>query len=515
MTVSDSSAILGCQTPRILTLPESRRRANREAVDLARAAGLDLDPWQEMLVEESLSDGDSMYYNDVLNMWMPKYSAYEVGVVVSRQNGKGTFLEARALAGLFLLGERLIAWTAHEMATAKEGFQRLEALIVDNPELKKEVRHVHYANGNEAIELRTGQRVIFKTRTKKALRGFTVDSLFMDEAMILDPDMMAAMMFALSARPNAQLVYTGSAGDENSVQFGRVRQKAIKKSDPRVMFAEWSADVCTDLCPDDCNEHDPVDLVSTYAKANPGLGYRIEVDNIHSERTSMDRERFCRERLSVGTWPVEGDAWAVIPHAAWEARQIAPSAPQHPFVFGVDIAADRKHSCIVVAGLNGEVEGDGKPQVHIEITAESPTVIDYRMGVDWLVPRLKQLHKRHKGSTFVINKAFQAGSIVEELEAAGLKVLTPNTREYAQTCGVFYSAVVPVKNNTPYLVHSGQKPLNSAIAATDKKNAGDLWVWDGEEAASDITPLIAATLALYGHIQGHTKKPVSPGFAFV
>ena len=517
---SEGISVTGAQTPRILVLPKGIKRTCDEAVELAKAYNLHLDPWQEMLLRNSLSESDKLYFNEVLQQWMPKYAAYECGVVVARQNGKGNFLEARTLAGLYLLGEKLIAWTAHEVATAKEGFQRFEAIIDANPDLKREVKHIRLVNGEQGVELKPRypgaptQRVIFRTRTKKALRGFTVDTLLMDEAMILDPDMMAAMMPTLSARPNAQLVYTGSAGDENSIQFGRVRHKAMNGLDPKVMFAEWSADVCNDFCDTVCDEHDQWDVESTYAKANPAYGMRISGETIESERTSMDRERFCRERLSVGTWPVEGEAWAVIPKEAWQARAGRVSAPQKPWVFGVDISPDRKRGCITVAGFNGETE-NGKPQVHVEITAESPVQLDYRVGVDWMAPRLIELHKRHKNSHFVIDKGAQAGSLVDELEAAGLKLILPTAREYAQGCGVLYSAVVPLKNSRPYLVHSNQPFLNSAVAAADKRDLADLWAWDKRNAVSDISPIVSATLALYGHNKVNTVKTPNPGFAFV
>jgi hypothetical protein len=37
-----------------------------------------------------------------------KWAAFEAGLEVARQNGKGGVYEARELAGLFLLGERLL-----------------------------------------------------------------------------------------------------------------------------------------------------------------------------------------------------------------------------------------------------------------------------------------------------------------------------------------------------------------------------------------------------------------------
>jgi phage terminase large subunit-like protein len=500
LTTYAQPTILGCQTPSKVALPANRKRVNREAVDLARAAGLDLDPWQEFLVQETLAESDQTYFNDVLEMWMPKYAAYEAGIVVSRQNGKGTFLEARALAGMFLLGERLIAWTAHEMPTAKEGFQRLEAIVTDNPELAKEVKHIHYSNGNEGIELKSGQRVIFKTRTKKALRGFTVDTLLLDEAMILDPDMMAAMMFAVSARPNAQLVYTGSAGDENSIQFGRVRRKALELHEPRTFFAEWSADVCDEFCSDDCGEHDPIDVASTYAKANPGLGYRIEVDNIDSERTSMDRERFCRERLSVGTWPVDGEQWAVIDEDSWNGQWVDDtSVPVRPLILGVDVNPERTWSCLAVCGFNEQGMRD------VQVTFEGMKY-DHQPGTNWVVPRIKRIWKQSKLYGVAIDEGSQAGVFIDELEKAGVRVIKMSKREYGLACGEFVNGVKPRKGNAPSLVHHGQPMLNTAVAGAVKRDLSDLWAWDRKNTAVDITPLVAATNAAWGH-RKVTHKP--------
>jgi hypothetical protein len=58
-----------------------------------------------------------------------KWSAFEVGLVVSRQNGKGGILEARELLGLFELGERLIVHSAHQFDTSMEAFLRMEQLL--------------------------------------------------------------------------------------------------------------------------------------------------------------------------------------------------------------------------------------------------------------------------------------------------------------------------------------------------------------------------------------------------
>src|SRR3712207_4972699 len=110
--------VSGAQQPRILHVPEYVATSGREAVELAALAGLGLDPWQQLVLEGSLgerADG--------------RWAAFEVGVEVPRQNGKGGILEARELAGLFLLGERLIIHSAHEFATASEALERMESIL--------------------------------------------------------------------------------------------------------------------------------------------------------------------------------------------------------------------------------------------------------------------------------------------------------------------------------------------------------------------------------------------------
>lgn len=67
------------------------------------AAGYDLDDWQSWFLTQALG-----------TLPDATWAATDVGLVVSRQNGKGTVLEVRELGGLFVLGEELIIHTAHE-----------------------------------------------------------------------------------------------------------------------------------------------------------------------------------------------------------------------------------------------------------------------------------------------------------------------------------------------------------------------------------------------------------------
>lgn len=193
---------LGSQVPRFQVVPAAVSSAGSEAVELAASAGLRLDPWQVLVLEGALGERED-------GLW----AASEVGLIVPRQNGKGGILEARELAGLFLFGERLLLHSAHEFKTCSEAFRRLRDLVVNTPDLLRQVapRGIHSAHGDEGIELRDGRRIRFVARTGGSGRGFTGDLIVLDEAMKLSGAIMSALVPTLAARPNPQIWYTASA----------------------------------------------------------------------------------------------------------------------------------------------------------------------------------------------------------------------------------------------------------------------------------------------------------------
>lgn len=506
---------MGDQRPRLFHLPAQTSSGGQAAVALAAVAGLDLDPWQQWCVEQILGEKDELYWNGILEKWMRKSSAYESALIIARQNGKGAVLEAIELAWLFLLGAHTIIHSAHEMPTSKEHFERIEGLVSNTPELKAELARggIRYSNGDERIKLATGQRLVFKTRTKSAVRGFSPDKIVFDEAMILKPEAVAAMKYASSAQDNAQLIYTGSAsttanrtaGESN--HFGRARARGMKGIDPRLFFAEWSPQICTDFCPKGCEEHDKPGDPKTWAMANPGMGYRLAFETIQSEYLGDPPEVFNCERLSVGDWPTEDEAWSVISEEGWMNCFDALSRGTTPFTFAIDTSPDKRYSAIVVAGDNGEAG------IHTEVTGKDGEV-DYRPGTSWVVERAKQIDRKFRNSQWVIDKATQAGAYWDELEKAGLRLITPTTREYAQACGDFFASVMPIGGSTPTIRHLNQPELNSAVAGAEKRDLAEMWAWDKRNSATDICTLVAATNAVWGHRKRLNKPRPKPKAAW-
>ncbi|SOE25619.1 hypothetical protein [Streptomyces sp. OK228] len=511
--------IPGCgdQAPRILHAPPRVYSAGPDVVELASIAGLDLDEWQRLVLDHALgqrADGT--------------WAAFEIGLIVGRQNGKGALLEAIELGSLFLFDEELCIHSAHLFDTSLEAFKRILGLIENTPDLDRMVKRVSRSHGEEGIEvMRDGalRRLRFRSRTAGGGRGFTCDRLVLDEAMILTDRAVGSILPTLSAVPDPQVIYTGSSGNRESTALGRVRARGVAGSDPRLCYLEWSIEPCTQFCPPDCEEHDAQELkpdprwdqaesdrqlsrlYRSYAKANPGFGIRIggvhsperSVEHVEAERRSMSAEEFARERLGVGDWPVEGEAWRVVPEANWKACIDELSSPVGDLAFGAQLTPDRKMACIVVAGMNP----DGL--THVEIT--SADALDYRPGDRWLVQRLVELSERWKPKAVVINGASQTGALIPALVERGVSVVSPTVREYAQACGTLGSAVVPIKGNHSTLVHLDQVPLTNAVAGADKRVTAGLWAWDQPGTAVDISPLQAATLAVWG-LQRTVHKPV-------
>jgi phage terminase large subunit-like protein len=267
-------------------------------VALAALAGLELDPWQELVLKAGLRRRED------------RWAAFEVCLIVARQNGKGAVLEALELAALFLFPDvRLILHSAHEFKTAAEAFLRIRALVEDHPEFSQHVSRVRTAAGAEAIELKNGKRLRFVARSSGSGRGFTSDLVILDEAYELGDEEMAALLPTLSARPDPQVWYTSTAGNLKSTQLGRVRERGVAGGDQSLAFLEWSVEETG------CDPSDP----ECWAQANPGMGIRIEREYIEREFAALGPEAFARERLSIGTYPTQGGRWQVIAEDAWAA----------------------------------------------------------------------------------------------------------------------------------------------------------------------------------------------------
>lgn len=451
----------GVQTPRIRHTPRhTRGNSWEDIVQLAACYDLVLDPWEENVLEGAMGE-------NAAGMWAAK----QIGVSCPRQNGKGVIIEARTLAGLLLFGEQLIIHSAHEVPTARNGFNRILAYFDNYDDLRRRVINKSAAFGREFIRLRTGQELRFITRSKRAIRGFSADCLLLDEGQILGDEAWEAMLPTVSARPNHQIWLLGTPplSTNDGIVFDRFRTRGIEGKDHRSAWFEWSADPNADL--DDAEQ---------WAQANPALGGRISWDNVIAERAVASDEGFARERL--GIWD-GGTASQVISPDRWHGcADTSLRDAGGEVAVAIDVAPDRSSATIASASWTSE----GFPYVD---------VVETRRGEpDWGIEKFVEICARHQVRSVVIDGRSAATSLVDPLRQRGVTVTTTQSGQMGKACGGFYDAVMDGK-----LKHLEQPALNLSLSVARRRNIGDgAWGWSRRDSEADITPIVAATLALWG-----------------
>ena len=444
---------------------------------MAKAYGLVLDPWQENVLEAAMgerSDG--------------QWAAPRVGVAVPRQNGKGALIEARELAGLLVFGEQSIVHSAHQQATARVGFDRIKSYFDNYDDLRRKVKAIGTAVAREYIELKSGQMLRFPARSKAAIRGFSIDLLLLDEAQEFSDAALQAVMPTLSARPNPQMWLLGTppTRENNGEVFTRWRRDGHEGKDRRLCWVEWSPREGVDL-----------DDRKAWAESNPALGERISYEAVSDERAALDDEGFARERL--GAWSADVSN-RVIPSESWDAVGDRQGVAVDRFALGIECGQDLSLASVSIAGLRP----DGGWQT---------ALLEQHGGADWLPAMVEGYLKVNPQIRAV--SADAGGPIRPLLEERGpgqwflkgtkVRVMCPKSSELASACSTFLAGVV-----TGDVWHTDQPQVNAAVAVAGKRafqNDSGLWVWSRKAAVSDITPVQAATLALWAAQQGRPSRP--------
>jgi len=474
----------GVQVPQIVHLPPDvvSLDAAEEAIELADsygvADGCPLDEAQKFTLRAALGERRD-----------GSWAAATVGDFEPRQNGKNDTCAARELAGLRLFGERLIIHTAHEFPTANESFLRLVAVFENWDDLRRLVARIRYANGEQGIEMLSGQRLKYRARTGGSGRGFAkADLIVYDEAQHLQAEHVAASGPARLANPNNQSWYMGSGGLPTSANAWRMRRRALAGDGGRFAYVEHTAedvslvaDRVVSLRPDVLDRE-------AWAKANPAYGHRISDESLFGLYKELGPELFARECMCL--WDTElGGEGGVIPLESWVACRDDKSDPTGHLCFALDVSPDRKWASIAVAAKSGR-EG-----LHVEL-------VDRRQGTAWVADRLREIQSRWAGKV-AIAKGSPAWSLEEELRTARVDLSPVTTEEHAQACGDVFDAIGEGR-----LRHMGQDELDAAVAGADRRYYGDAWLWSRRTSTVDISPLVAVTLAHWAASKRQRKPKI-------
>ena len=459
---------VGNQRPRLFSLPEGRvSSAAQEAIDLAASCGLILDDWQCWVLDGLLSEKAD-----------GRWAASTALVLMPRQNGKNSVLEAIELAGLFLFGDGRIVHTAHLASTAADHMRRMVALISASEELEK-VCQFFFANGKEAIvRTDTGARLEFITRGRKTIRGGSPQRVIFDEALYLTDEQIQAIIPSLSAQSlnvdgAPQMIYTSSAPLPESEVLHRVRDACIAGV-KNAFFAEWGCELGTD----------PTDRDAWY-DSNPGLGIRISEEWIaENELPFLSPEAFAIERLGVVL--SSATVSKVLPWDLWLASadkgvkvdgQLRPSSPLTSRGFAsLAVAPGMSSAALGYAG----VRGDGL--LHVEVARHEP-------GTAWVIEAAKNATADVAGP-LVVDPKSATGGLLERLREAGVPLLELSGTEFVQACAALQDDLLNGR-----IRHLDQPALNSAVTGADIRTVGEAWAFSARASSVDISPLEAITLA--------------------
>lgn len=451
--------------PAYLWVPAHVSSAADEAADLAESVGMILDAEQRLALQAILAEKPA-----------GKWAGFEAAVIAARQNLKTYLLEALVLADIFLFGSRLVVWTAHLFPTAMEAMRDLKQVLEANDHLRRRVKRISEANGEEHFEFVGGQRLLFKARHKTGGRGLTGDRVILDEAFALSPSEMGSLLPTLSARPNPQVIYASSAGLATSDVLRGVRDRGRAGGDPSLVWVEWCAPVVP--CENDRCDHRPgspgcaLDDQDAWRMANPAIGRRITVEHIEAERRALPPEEFARERL--GWWEDPAAIGAGMPLNLWEASA-AKARPGPLVAIAVDVTPDLAFSSVARATRLA----DGA--TFLELVA-------HRRGTNWVAEEVFKL-RGDTGVPVVVDLGSSASVVADELK----DTLNPAARDVAQACSALLDGMI---RRTVW--HGANPALEVAVRGASRRTMGEAWAWSRRNSLADISPLVALTLALWG-----------------
>lgn len=439
---------------------------------------LPLDRWQQSLCQAILAKREG-----------GQYACGIGGAVASipRQSGKTYTIGALIFALCLANPGMLVLWTAHRVRTHNETFKTMDSMT-QRKAIAPFVSNVRKANGEQEVTFVNGSRILFGAREDGFGRGFAqVDVVVLDEAQILTEKAMEDMVPATNAAENGLVIMVGTPPrpiDPGEVFLNR-RAEALSGEDEDVLFVELSAD--QDANPDDRKQ---------WAKANPSYPHRTSETSILRMRKMLGSEDSFR-REALGIWDSSQGSHA-FGRGMWEAVEKVGRPSVDISAIGVAVSIDLEKAAIVGAA---ETE-DEKNLVRSLQHGPNPDA--------WLVDAVAERQERHQVPVIVDGKGPAADFIEPLRERLGESLIVVTLQDVMDACSKIYKSV-----RSGVFVHSVDGDLDEldvAVRDAVKRDVGDRWAWGRRKSGLDISPLEAATLAVWG-LTSEKAKPFESAYA--
>ena len=448
-------------------------------------------PWQRWLALHALElnvDGTFRFKTVVL--------------LVARQNGKSTFMQALALWCMYVEGAPLVIGTAQNLDIAEEQWTGAVEIAQGVPELDDLIEHVDKTNGKKALRLTSGERYKVAAASRRGGRGLSGDLVLLDELREHQNwQAWGAVTKTTMARPMSQVWAASNAGDLASVVLRHLRSIAH-----RALGWPDGKDGMAELPPESVEADDSLGIFEWSAapdrevwdrdgwcEANPSLGHTIDERSIAGAASTdpewvFRTEVLCQFVNMAGLGPFPAGSWAASLDAKEDrAERGVIRDVERPACYGVDMSHDRTMVYVAIAYWDTE----GVPRV--EIAAQ-------RSGPDWLIPWLTSPHRKVAPDHVALQRR---GAPISSMWDAMVDVgLDPHAWEGSQLAGwhgaffdLLRSAVVD-HDPVVRLTHGGQPALDVPANSATVKALGDGWVVDRKQSPSDPSALVAAIAAV-------------------
>lgn len=462
--------------------------------------GVGLVPWQRWLAVHAME-----IVGDFESGWSFRFRV--IIILVARQQGKSLFAELLALFFLYVLGVDLVLGTAQNIDTAEEVWDAAIDRAEANPEMQAMIERVRRVNGGKSLELTNGAKYKIVAATRQGARGKRGDLIIMDELREQrNWDGWSAISKTMMARPNAMLWGFSNAGDATSVVLRHLRMTAhLDLGDPDGIAATVLSRSIDDVDVDEslavfewsaapnCAVDDPEGI----AQANPSLGYGFVGMRALRSAIKTDPEQVFRTEC-LCQW-VESVARAPFPDGMWEAGidDDSREAEGAELCWGMDMGADRTKTALAFVGRRDDGAWHGEVEA-------------YEGSFDRLLLLITKNAAREPMRIAVQGRGAPISSRIEELQRVeGVEVVLCEGRDVGAWTGRFYDAVCASENGSTPLYHITQPALDYAASIAQTRPLGDsAWSWDRKGSDSDISPLVALTMAFGLATGGATEKPI-------
>jgi hypothetical protein len=264
---------------------------------------------------------------------------------------------------------------------------------------------------------------------------------------------------------DAQLWIVSTAGTQDSVLLRRHvemgRRACANGERSGIAYFEWSAE-------DDDDPDDP----AVWRRVIPTIGRTVTEERIAADKLTLRPEDFSRSYLNV--WQ-DSAIESTIPWGAWLLCNETEPVLDGPVWLCCDISPERDRASIVAGGANE----DG--------TRVSLRLLDCREGTEWLPARIDAWKAQLDVAGVVVDGTGPAATLEQDLAEPPTLL---KHREIVLAAQGFLDAVMDVRvtiRNDAY--------LTSAMRAATKLGNGDVWRFSRKRSRSDISALVAATLA--------------------